>query len=302
MTPGARPASAAPARGEVAEEERVERGHENLPRRGRRQRERRIRASVAGGEAVEPERRGDYRDAAACAAEDGDPCLPDDEEGGGWTSSEDSWATTTEGSRPERSLPTSARGSRAKPEREGVPGVEAAARELVDGAQVEVADVVEHADDVEVEEGIADDGARDLPEQQAEEDAAGEQHGPTPLVPGCRRRLVGGLAAVVAARERRRRGRRLARRAAISTARSRRAASQTEPCTVKTTAQATNCAASAQASVAEAAPQLRGRGRRATRGRARAMVAKASLGGTRRDHESERAGARRRRGSSRPSR
>ena len=67
----------------------------------------------------------------------------------------------------------------AVPERERVPGMEAAVGELVRGVEREVVEGEELLDAGEVEEPVAADVAGDAPEQEAEEHA-GSQHRPSP--------------------------------------------------------------------------------------------------------------------------
>ena len=57
------------------------------------------------------------------------------------------------------------------PEREGVAGVQPSVLELVDSAQVQVAEGDELADARLVEEAVADDDALDVPEEPPEHDA-----------------------------------------------------------------------------------------------------------------------------------
>src|SRR5439155_18162918 len=62
----------------------------------------------------------------------------------------------------------------AVPERERVAGVQTAVLELVDGAEVEVAELDELADTCKVEEPVAADDARHVPERDPEPEPAGE--------------------------------------------------------------------------------------------------------------------------------
>ena len=112
--------------------------------------------------------------------------------------------------------------------------MKAAVFELVDGAQVQIAEVDKLAHAREMEEPVAGDDPRDVPEERAEHDSAGEDA----LLP----------------RRRPKTGRR--RNAGISAATpitpSTPSASVIEPCTVKTSAHAAKTAASPHATVADA--------------------------------------------------
>ena len=71
---------------------------------------------------------------------------------------------------------------KAVPEREGVAGMQAAVGELLDRLEREGVERLQLADARQVEEAVAADLARDVPEQHAEHDACAE-HPPPPRDP-----------------------------------------------------------------------------------------------------------------------
>ena len=158
---------------QVSEEERDRHRHEQLLRSGRRKSEQRPRAAVTRSEAVEAELRGEHREAGRRRVEHGDPRLPDDD---ARERSEQRRLMLDDDSRVE---PRDLRDERVEPvpERKRVAGMEAAVLELVDRAQVQVAEVDELAHAGEVEEPVAGDDPRDVPEERAEHDSAGEDGG-----------------------------------------------------------------------------------------------------------------------------
>ncbi len=130
---------------------------------------------MPGREGVERNRRGEHRDAAGDRAEDCEARLPGDEEGErgehGRLTVEHDGGVEARDLRHESEEPV--------PEREGVAGVEAAVDELVDGAEMEVAELDELSHPGLVEERIAGHRAFDMPERETEhhpDDTDGTPH------------------------------------------------------------------------------------------------------------------------------
>ena len=120
---------------------------------------------MAGREAVEGKRAEENREAATRGSEDGNTRLPGDHAGKrdkqrGLVRDDDG-RVEPGGLRDERQKPV--------PEREGVAGVEPTSGELVDRPQVQVVEVDELAHPAFVEEPVAGDRARDVPEGEAEQ-------------------------------------------------------------------------------------------------------------------------------------
>ena len=125
---------------------------------------------MAGGEHVQAELAGEHGQTGHRGAENRDARLPGEEAGDRHEQRrfvvDDDRGIESRDLRHER--------VEAVPEREGVARVQAAVLELVEGAEVEVAELDELADAREVEEAVAGDDARDVPQGDAEGGTADE--------------------------------------------------------------------------------------------------------------------------------
>ena len=157
-----------PGRGE---RQRERRGYEQLARRGRGERQRRVRAAVPRRHGHERHRccRGDER--RHDPAEQRPAGLEPDEHRhrreDARQMADDVRRIDARHGRNERQQPV--------PEREGVPRVEASVRELVQRVERQVAEVGELAHAGEMEQPVAAHLAGDVPEEDAEQDAAAPQ-------------------------------------------------------------------------------------------------------------------------------
>ena len=156
---------------DVRERERERGRHEELPRRGRRQPERRVGAALRGRERGHRHLRADDRQRRANTAEEGVAGLVRDDDGE-WREHrglvQDNLRRVEEGdTRDER--------QEAMPERERVAGMQPTVGELVHGVERERVERLELAHAREMEEAVAPDLAGDPPEQNAQSDAEAQR-------------------------------------------------------------------------------------------------------------------------------
>ncbi len=149
------------------EEERDRRGDHQLPGRRRRQRQHGIRAPVPRPEADERELGGEHGSPEQPGAENGHSSLEHEH---ARERREQRRLVANDLFRIEPREPRDER-EEAVPEWKGIPGMQAAVLELVDGAQVQARQVDELANAGLVKQAVSDDRALDVPQEPAEHHA-----------------------------------------------------------------------------------------------------------------------------------
>jgi hypothetical protein len=157
-----------PARVAQEEEEEGERcRYQHIAVDGARLREQRVRPAVAGGEGRSGHGRGEHPDAEPGGAKQRHSRLVHD----GECDRHDRARLVLHHLRRVDARELRDQREKRVPERERVARMQAAVAELVDAAHVQVAEVDELANAPEMEERVAGDGARNVPQQRAENEA-----------------------------------------------------------------------------------------------------------------------------------